>query len=54
MEASGTLAATKSAPDLIDALEALYTMLFAHIKLTQDSELIKTQAQLKELVDSFR
>jgi hypothetical protein len=46
--------ASERAPALIDALEALYAMLFAHIRISQSESLINAYAKLEELIDSVR
>ena len=46
--------ASERAPVLVDALEALYAKLFAHIQLSPTESLTKAYAELEELVDSAR
>ena len=46
--------ASERAPALVDALEAMYALLFAHIQLTPRENLTKAYAELEELVDSAR
>lgn len=46
--------ATDTAPALIDALEGLYAMLFALIKVNANATHIKSYLQLQTLVDSYR
>jgi hypothetical protein len=53
-DAKATEAAGLLAPRLVDALEELYTNLFAVIRLTPSDELKKAYAALEILVDSVR
>lgn len=46
--------ATAVAPSLMDALESLYTMLYAHLKLNATKELEMAYAQLQILLNSYR
>lgn len=52
--AAATKAASILAPALEEALEDLYTMLFATIKRTPSDDLKKTYGDLETLVDSMR
>ena len=53
-DADSTEAASIQAPELVVALEELYTNLFAVITLTPSDELKKAYAELENLVDSER
>ena len=54
LESSATDAASAAAPDLITALEDLYTLIFAHARVTGTEELTSTYQKLSTLVDTFR
>ena len=48
-----TESATSLAPALIEALEEMYNMLYAYIKIKPTDELVKAYTELKKLVYSF-
>lgn len=50
---SQTESATNLAPALIEALEEMYNMLYAYIKVKPTDELIKAYTELEKLVNSF-
>jgi len=53
-EVSQTEAAYTLAPALVDALEGMFTMLFAHIKINPTEQLTMAYAELEQLVNSYR
>ena len=53
-EASDTSAASAAAIPLEDALNALFTLLFAHVHVSKSETLIKAYKELITLVDSYR
>jgi len=54
MKAAATESATEAAPELLVALENLYTMLFAHATVKADELLIKAYQQLSALVHEYK
>lgn len=54
VKALDTQAATTLAPALMASLDELYTLLFAHVKITQKDQLKTAYAELEQLVDTFR
>jgi len=53
-KAMETQAATTLVPALMASLDELYTLLFAHVKITQSDQLKTAYAELEELVDAYR
>jgi hypothetical protein len=54
VEADELDSATSLAPALINALEGLYTLLFAHVKITNSDTLVTAYNQLDELVSALK
>jgi len=53
-EALGTDTASELAPDLTNAVEKLFTMIFSHINVSGNEALRKAHVELEQLVDSLR
>ncbi|MBN2639002.1 MAG: hypothetical protein JXR65_07935 [Bacteroidales bacterium] len=53
-EVSQIEAATSLAPALIDALEGMYTLLYAHIKINPTEQLTIAYAELNKLIAGYR
>ena len=54
VESAELEAASKLAPTLIEAIEDLFKKLYAHVLISEDSQLTKLHTQLEELVESFK
>lgn len=54
VSASDKESASAAAPELLDALDNLYTMLFAHAKISADETIINGYVTISTLVKSYR